>query len=320
MQIKSVADADVAGKRVLVRVDFNVPLEQGAVVDDTRIKAALPTIDLLRERGAAKIILLTHLGRPEGKVVEELRVAPVVARLSELGAGDAELLENLRFDPREEKNDEGFAQELARMGDVFVNEAFPVSHRSSASVVGITKFLPSFAGLQLQKEVEHLSAALTPPPGSVALIAVTKADKIPLVEKLATLYGKVLVGGPVPPEYVPGAANIELPQDGIPELRGLLDIGPQTRAAWMEEVAKAPFVLWNGPLGWYEKGYRESTDGIANTILSGGMKALIGGGDTINALKQFQFDPSRVFLSTGGGAMLEFLVRGTLPGIEALER
>ena len=320
MQVKSVRDADVAGKRVLVRVDFNVPIKDGKVVEDMRIKAAIPTIELLHERGASQITLITHIGRPDGKVVEELRVAPVEARLRELTQVPFVMEENLRFDPGDEANDPEFAKKLASLGDIFVNDAFAVSHRAHASTVGVAELLPSYAGLNMEKEIAHLSGALTPPPGSIALMAVTKRDKIPLIDKLATLYGKVLVGGPVLPDYVPSAANILIPTDGIPELKGLLDIGPNTRTAWVAEVAKAPFVLWNGPLGWYEKGYVESTDAIAKQIISSGIRAVIGGGDTVNALKQFHFDPEKVFISTGGGAMLEFLIQGTLPGIEVLKK
>lgn len=317
--MRSVRDADVGGKKVLLRVDFNVPMQGDQVTDDTRITAAVPTIKLLLERGA-HVILLTHLGRPDGKVVEELRTAPLMAKLSEYVQGDIEMLENLRFDPREEANDPAFAKELASKGDIFVNDAFAVSHRAHASTVGITQFLPSYAGLLMEKEVEHLSHALTPPAGAVAIMAVTKIDKIPLVNKLATLYGKVLVGGPVPADFVPAVPNIEAPTDGIPQREGLLDIGPATREKYIAEVSRAPFILWNGPLGWYEKGYTQSTDAIANKIIETGVQAVIGGGDTIHALEKFSFDPQKVFLSTGGGAMLEFLAQGTLPGIEPLKQ
>jgi phosphoglycerate kinase len=318
MQIRSVRDADVAGKRVLVRIVLNVPLESGVVMDDTRLKAIIPTLDLLRQKGAKEITLMGYVGRPDGKVVEELRVAPIAKRLGELtDMTKIVMLENLRFDPREEANDPIFAKELASHGDLYVNDAFPDDHRAYASTVGVAALLPSYAGLQLQQEIEHLSLALTPPAGSVAVIAVTKPDKITLVEKLARVYDKVLVGGPVA-DYRPAAPNIIVPTDGIPELKGLLDIGPTTRAAYVEAVSKAPFVLWNGPLGWYEKGYIESTDEIAKTIISTRVSAVIGGGDTINALKKYQFDSEKVFLSTGGGAMLEFLAAGTLPGIKPL--
>ena len=319
-EIKSVRDAEVAGKRVLLRVDFNV-LQDGVIIDDLRIRAAVPTIKFLLEAGASKITIITHVGRPEGKLVEDLRVAPIAARLKELVDDPRiELLENLRFDPREEANDEGFAKELASLGDIYVNDAFAVSHRSSASLVAITKLLPSYAGLLMEKEISKLTAALTPPAGSIALMCGAKAEtKIPLIEKLAGVYSKVLVGGSIANEYKPTKANELLPVDGLPQLEGMLDVGPNTVAAWAVEVSNAPFVLWNGPLGFYEKGYTASTDTIAEAIVKGGMQEVIGGGNTVAALSKYTFDENRVYLSTGGGAMLQFLVDGTLPGIEALK-
>lgn len=319
MQVKSVREAVVAGKRVLLRLDLNVPLQNGKVADDTRIKATLPTIRFLLERGA-KIVVLTHLGRPGGVVVEALKVAPVAARLAELVGQEVEVLENLRFNPGEEANDTTFAKELAQKGDLYVGDAFADAHRAHASIVGLPKLLPSYAGFLMEREVAELTGALTPPSGSVAVVAVTKADKIPLIQKLATLYRTVFVGGPVPSDFVPSAPNIQIPVDGIPELKGLLDIGPKTREAWVTEVGAAPFVLWNGPVGWYEKGYQEGTNAIAETIISNGVRAVIGGGDTLSALKGFEFNPAKVFLSTGGGAMLDFLSEGTLPGLEVLKK
>lgn len=322
MNLRSVRDADVAGKRVLVRVDFNVPFDKAQgkphIVDDTRIKAALPTLELLTQKGASHITLVTHMGRPEGKVVESLRVAPIAARLRELGVA-AELLENVRFDPREEANDPALAKELALLADVFVNDAFAAAHRAHSSTVGVAALLPSYAGLLVEEEVRQLSQALTPPPGAVAIIALTKEDKKPLVEKLATLYSEVLVGGPVS-HYAAPTPNVRVPVDGVPELEGLLDIGPTTLATYLESVCRAPFVLWNGPLGWYEKGYTKSTDAIAEAIIANDTAAVIGGGDTVNALKKFSFNKSKVFISTGGGAMLEFLAEGTLPALEVLKR
>lgn len=318
-EIKSIRHAEVGGKRVLLRVDYNVPIENGKVMDDSRMRATLSTVSLLRDRGAAKIILLTHLGRPQGKVVEGLRTAQIFEHLKTLTTTtNLEMFENVRFDPREEANDEAFAKELARLGDVYVNEAFSNSHRAHASMVGVARLLPAYSGLQLEREIENLSQALTPPQGAVALIAATKEDKLLLVKKLAARYAKVFVGGPVPTTYTPPAANVEAPTDGIPQLEGLLDIGPQTRSAWVEEVTKSSFVLWNGPLGWYEKGYRESTDAVAQAIIANDRQAVIGGGDTVAALKKFVFNPEKVFLSTGGGAMLQFLIDGTLPALEAL--
>ena len=366
-QVKSVESANVAGKRILMRVDFNVPLEMHAghavVLADFRIRAVLPTLELLHARGAAKIIILTHLGRPEGKVVDGLRLAPVEARLRELTTVPFEMLENLRFDPREEANDPGFAQELATLGDIFVNEAFPVSHRADVSIVGIPKFLPGYAGLRFEEEVARLSTALTPPSGSVAIIGGAKFEtKEPMLKKLLGTYASVLLGGalgndvikarglpvgaslisstPVPIELA-GDVRIELASDAVLSLEGasrvglvvdtragekIVDVGPATAAAWAAKIAVAPFVLWNGPLGVYEDGFTQGTETIAQALAlrsvsgqSPQFHAVIGGGDTVAALAKFDFDKEKVFLSTGGGAMLEFLVAGTLPGIEALK-
>jgi phosphoglycerate kinase len=358
-EIRSIKDAAVQGKRVIVRVVLNVPLKDGMVTDDRRLRAILPTIALLREKGAAAITLMGYVGRPNGKVVEELRVAPVVARLGELvDMTGITVLENLRFDPREEANDESLARELAAHGDLYVNDAFADSHRAYASTVGITKLLPSYAGLLLEEEVRRVSAALTPPQGAIAIIGGAKFEtKIPLIEKLLSVYTEVLLGGalannvikarglpfgsslvseaPVPPEIAMDERLI-VPSDAIflqvgsnAERSGLvvdirttekvIDIGPVTAKSWADKVSQAPFVLWNGPLGIYEKGYSDGTDAVAAALVQGSAQALVGGGDTAAAIEKQAFDPSRVFVSTGGGAMLQFLADGTLPGIEALK-
>ena len=177
MQIPTVREADVAGKRVLVHVDFDVPLKDGAVVNDFRIKAALPTIQYLREHGAAKIILISKLGRPGGQIVEALRMAPIAAYLATLiDMTGIEVRENLRFDPREEANDESYAKELSSLGDIFVNEAFADSHREHTSIVGIPKFIPSFAGMRFAEEMAHMEAALVPPQKSLAIIGGVKFE------------------------------------------------------------------------------------------------------------------------------------------------
>ncbi len=359
MQIKSLRDADVAGKRVLVRADFNVPLQDGAIRNDLRIRTALPTLELLHQKGAAQIIILAHLGRPEGKVVEGLRLAPVEARLRELTKTPFEIRENLRFDPREESNDPSFVQELATLGDVYVNEAFADSHRVHASIVGVSKLLPSYAGLRFEEEVSQLSAALTPPRGSLAVVGGAKFEtKIPLIRKLLPLYAEVLLGGalandviksrglpfggsllsdaPVPVD-IAQEERLQVPVDAIFTQTGtntersgsvvdirieesVIDIGPVTAKHWAEKLSAAPFVLWNGPMGIYEQGYRDGTDSLAAALSASGVKAVVGGGDTAAAVEKHKFDAERVFVSTGGGAMLQFLVDGTLPGIEALKR
>ncbi|MDE1925266.1 MAG: phosphoglycerate kinase [Patescibacteria group bacterium] len=364
MQVKSVRDAVVEGRRVLLRVDFNVPLDysagQAAVADDSRIRAALPTIQLLLEKKAAKIILLSHLGRPGGKVVESLRVAPVFAHLQTLiDTTIIEMHENLRFNAGEEDNDSAFAQELASLGDVFVNDAFADSHRAHASIVGVPKLLPSYAGLLMEKEIEKSLQALTPQHPAIAIIGGAKFEtKVPLLKKLASLYDTVLIGGalandllktrglpvgsslvsntPVP-EEIAGNDNVLAPTDValmdskthtgrsavVSDTRAaerIVDVGPVTAAAWAARVARAQFVVWNGPLGVYEEGYVDATDALAEALAGSEAHAVVGGGDTLAALSKFTFDTEKIFLSTGGGAMLEFLAEGSLPGIEALKR
>ena len=358
-EVRSVRDAGVSGKRVLVRVDFNVPIKDGKVQSDLRIRAALPTLELLNKDGAAKIILLAHLGRPDGKAVEGLRMAQVEARVRELTAVPFELHENLRFDPREEQNDDAFAKELAGLGDIFINEAFADSHRAHASIVGIPKFLPSLAGLRFEEEVRRLSLALTPPQGALAVIGGVKFEtKVPLIKKLLELYAEVLLGGalandvikarglpfggslvsdtPVP-EEIASNERLLIPEDAIFTETGsnaersgrvvdiraeesIIDIGPATSKRWAEKISKVPFVLWNGPMGIYEQGYRDGTDVLAAELVRSGVPAVVGGGDTAAAVNKFSFDPQKVFVSTGGGGILPVFADGTPPPIEALKQ
>lgn len=349
----------MAGKRVLVRVDFNVPIKDGVVVSDARIRAALPTIKLLLERGATKVILLTHLGRPKNASDESAKIAPVAAHLKTLlDSPLVELRENLRFDPREEANDPAFAHELAALGDMYVNDAFSNSHRAHASMVGVPALLPSYAGITLTSEIEHLSSALLPPPGSIAIIGGAKFEtKIPLIQKLLSLYSEVLLGGalsssvikarglpfgaslisetPVP-EDIAANERLQVPDDAVFKQVGsnaersasvvdirvnesTIDIGSATAKRWAEKISKAPFVLWNGPVGMYEFGYSDGTDTLAAALTAAGIRAVVGGGDTTAAVEKHAFDSQKVFISTGGGAMLQFLVDGTLPAIEALK-
>jgi phosphoglycerate kinase len=357
-EIKSVRDADIQGKRVLLHTDFDVPLLNGKVADDARIRAALPTIALLREKGAKQIIIISKLGRPGGKIVEVLRMAPVAARLGELiDLAGIEVRENLRFDPREEANDDTFAKELSALGDIFVNEAFADSHRAHASIVGIPKYLPSYAGLHFLDEITHLEVALHPPHQSIAIIGGAKFEtKEPLLLKLVSLYDSLVLGGalandvlksrgfpvggstvsamPVPTPLAMDE-RVQLPSDLVvietggdaersclvTDIRAseqAVDIGESTAKNWAEKIRGAQFILWNGPMGVYEKGFTRATDELAEAVATGSCRAIIGGGDTDAALAKFSFDKNRIFISTGGGAMLQFLADGTLPGIEAL--
>ncbi|MDQ5954999.1 MAG: Phosphoglycerate kinase [Patescibacteria group bacterium] len=361
ISLRSVEDASVQDKRVLLRVDFNVPMQDGRITDDTRIKAALPTIKLLLDKGAKKITLLTHLGRPDGKENDKDRVAPLFAHLvPHLGdeASLVEMHENVRFDPREEAGDEGFAKELAALGDIYVNDAFSNSHRAHTSMVALPKLLPSYAGLQLLSEVAHISEALTPPKNSLAIVGGAKFEtKEPLLEKLLEHYGTVLLGGalandmlkvrgtpigrsmvsatPVP-DVMAADERIVIPTDVMVECENnqrrtaytadvrsderIMDIGPNTAEVWASMIHASDFVLWNGPTGVFEKGFTEGTQKLATAIVEAGCRAVLGGGDTAAALASFQFDTGRIFVSTGGGAMLEFLANGgTLPALEVLK-
>jgi len=356
-EIKSVESADVAGKRVVVRVDLDVL--QGDAIQDGRLHAAVPTLRLLKEKGASKITVIGHAGRPHGEVIESFRLAPVEARLRALAPDiEFEVKENLRFDSREEANDPEFAKELAALGDVFVNESFGNAHRAHASTVGITKFLPSYAGLQFAKEVTYIVAARTPPQGSIAVLGGAKFEtKRPLIEKLLATYSEVLLGGalgndvirarglpvgnslvsdePVPVSIASndkistaldavlknvdaGAERTALIVD-TQDNETIVDIGPGTATAWATKVSEAPFILWNGTMGIYEDGFTIGTDAIARAIAERGMRALVGGGDTVAAIGKIKLDPEKVFVSTGGGSMLELLTNGTLPAIEALK-
>jgi len=300
----------------------------------------VPTIELLKKNGAAHITLMTHLGRPNG-VDEALRTAPLMGRLSKVtDTSNIEMLENVRFNPGEEKNDPAFAAELAQHGEIFVNDAFAVCHRAAASVVGVAALLPSYAGLLVQKEVDEISKALTPPEPAVAIIGGAKFEtKIPLLTKLLETYGQVFLGGAlandmlkargvdiknsvasdtaVPAEMV-SDPRILVPSDHIWQDDMIMDIGSDTAQHWSTMLATQQFVLWNGPLGWYEKGFAAGTDAVAAGLLNSPAHAVIGGGNTEEAISKITFDPARVFISTGGGAMLELITEGTLPGLEPL--
>ncbi len=359
LKLKSIRNAEIEGKRVLLRVDFNVPMQHGVITESSRIKAAIPTIEFLKQKGAAHITLVTHLGRPEGKVDESLRTAPLFECLSQLtDTTNMDMLENVRFDAREESNDSVFAKELATHGDVFVNDAFAVCHRAAASTVGVTSFLPSFAGLLVIQEVEQLTLALVPPKNAIAIIGGAKFEtKQPLLEVLLKAYPKILLGGalandllkargmpvgsslvsemavPLPlaeDERVCMPDDVRVESDGISrdaqtaDVRAderIVDIGPRAEKHWSELIAASEFILWNGPMGIYEKGFVVGTDALAEALVTSNSRAVIGGGDTAAALSKFDFDQSRIFVSTGGGAMLEFIANdGTLPALEVLKK
>jgi len=389
---KTVKDIDVRGKRVLVRVDFNVPLKDGQVEDDSRIKAALPTINYLRTQDA-KIILASHLGRPKG-VEAKFRLQPVAARLSallgikvktvaktvtsevekavaELKPSEVLLLENLRFNPGEAANDPEFAQKLASLADVYVNDAFGAAHRSHASTVGVTKYLPAVAGLLLEKEVSVLNKLIEAPnrPFVACLGGNKVSDKIGVFRQFLKTVNAILTGGGmcftflkakglevgrslveenqinfalnimeeakkqnvslylpvdvvVAPEISPNAAYKVVPVASIPKDWLGLDIGPETVQIYQQVLESAKTAFWNGPMGVFEieqfaAGTKAIAEGLADATRHGCL-TIVGGGDSLAALKKFNLEDKVSFASTGGGASLKMLEGTPLPGVEAL--
>ena len=397
----SVRDIDVAGKRVLVRVDFNVPVEErdGKVVitDDTRIRESLPTIAYLREKGA-KVILMAHFGRPKGKRVEKYSLRPVADHLhalinhpvifshdtigevpekivAHMHDGDVALLENVRFHAEEEANDPAFAQALAKLGDVFVNDAFGAAHRAHASTEGVAKHLPqAAAGFLMEKELTYLHDELQSPerPFVVILGGAKVSDKIPVIDRLLDKADTILIGGAMAytfalaqgrkignslsePDKVDMAkaalakakakgvkfllpvdtfvvehfdfkaktvtpGHYIAPGEDIPDGWEGVDIGPESVKLFNAEIAGARTVLWNGPMGVFEVAEcAKGTFAVAEAIAANrGCKSIIGGGDSVTAVKQAGVADKVTFISTGGGASLELLEGKALPGIAAL--
>jgi phosphoglycerate kinase len=343
---RSVRQAEVSGKRVLVRVDFNVPLENGEVADDTRIRAALPTLELLLERGASEAVLASHLGRPKGED-PSLSVEPVRRRLRELlDDTRLRLLENLRFNPGETANDVGFARDLADDCDLYVNDAFGAAHRAHASTEAVAHLLPAYAGLLLERELEELGGLLENPARPfVAVLGGAKVeDKIGVVESLAARADTLLVGGKmaeelrqrvdenrnhsqiVVPDDVVAASAFEadaeakvVSAEGVPDGWLGLDIGPQTRAAFAERIADARTVFWNGPMGVFEwPRFAEGTKAVAEAVAAAEAHTVVGGGDSVRAVEELGVADRIDWISTGGGAALELLEGKELPGVAAI--
>jgi phosphoglycerate kinase len=354
---------DVTGRRVLVRTDFNVPLEERAgshfVVDDFRIRAALPTISWLMERGA-QVVCASHLGRPKGQPVDRYSMDPVRNRLAELAPG-VELLENLRFSPGEEANDDAFVATLLEGIDFYVNDAFGASHRAHASIVGPPKSLPSAMGRLLQQEVEVLTGLRDKPKRPfVAVLGGAKiSDKLGVVEALLAVVDQLVIGGAMcftffaaqgkpigdslfEPDMVDtcrriletAGDKIVLPDDMVgvdaagefatfgtrlPEGSKGFDIGPGSAAAFSDVVMDARMVFWNGPMGMFEdERFAGGTRTVAEAMAETKAFTVVGGGDSAAALAQFRLDDEVDHVSTGGGASLELLELGDLPGLAAL--
>ncbi len=343
---RSVRQAEVSDKRVLVRVDFNVPLEKGEVADDTRIRASLPTLNLLLERSAGELRLASHLGRPQGPD-PACSMEPVRRRLRELIDDDRILLlENTRFHRGETKNDPGFAQELVDGCEVYVNDAFGAAHRAHASTVGVAQILPAYAGLLLERELEELGGLLENPPRPfVAALGGAKVeDKIGVVESLAARADTLLVGGKMAEELhetvgenknhsqlvlpvdVVAASAFDadaeakvVPVDGVPDGWLGLDIGPETRENFAERIAGAKTVFWNGPMGVFEwPRFAEGTKAVAEAVAAAEAHTVVGGGDSVRAVEELGVAERIDWISTGGGAALELLEGKELPGVVAI--
>jgi phosphoglycerate kinase len=340
---RSVRDADVAGKRVLVRADLNVPLEDGRVADDTRIHAALPTLELLVEREAAEVAVCSHLGRPKGPD-PALSMRPVTDRLRELVPDErVVVLENTRFDPRETANDPSFARELAEGRDLFVQDAFGSVHRAHASTVGVAEILPAYAGLLLERELEALGKLLGEVERPYVIVSggAKVEDKLGVLRNLGGRADEVLIGGKMAEEvraenplefevvlpvdvvaaseFAEDAETQVVPYDGLPEGWLGLDIGPETRALFAERIAGARTVFWNGPMGVFEwPPFAEGTKAVAEAVASVDGFTVVGGADSVRALRELGLDEEVSWVSTGGGAALELLEGKELPGVAVI--
>lgn len=345
--MKSVKDFNVKDKRILVRCDFNVPLNSdGSIADDFKIKQTLPTIQYLIA-SQAKVILMTHLGDPEGSVVESLNLNVVKEALEHLlgvsikkaadcigqetkalalslGAGEILLLENVRFHKEEKENNAEFAKELSELGEIFINNAFAECHREYASIVGIPQYLPHGAGLLLEKEIENLSQILESPKKPIVAIigGVKVTTKTSFLRKISEVADWVLVSGLIQAELI--KQNVQFEHQGkiIGPADNLqaFDISDATLKLFEEKISLAKTIIWNGPFGKIEEEqFRKGTLGIANAIIKSKALSMVGGGETVEFLNQEKLTSQFNHVSTGGGAMLDFLSGEPMPGIKALE-
>ncbi|MBX4210589.1 phosphoglycerate kinase [Candidatus Parcubacteria bacterium] len=370
MALVHIKDApDLHGKRVFLRIDLNVPIVNGVISDDYRIRRSLPTITLLREAGA-KIILASHIESKETNSLKEvsnylLDLIPHTfihdypdetsrAIVNGLEEGGVVLLENLRQYDGEKNNDEQFAKDLASMADIYINEAFPVSHREHASIVGVPKFLPGYCGFVFFDEVRNLSRAFEPKKPFLFILGGAKFEtKLPLMIKFYPQADRLFIGGAlandllrakgvsvgkslvsegnidfspflesdkmlIPSDVIVDGGEVKSVEDiGADDV--IVDAGPDTVRDLSLLIKEVKFIVWNGPLGNYEKGYSKATEDLALAIAQSGVDSIVGGGDTLAAIKKLGIETDFGFVSTGGGAMLDFLANETLPGIIALE-
>jgi phosphoglycerate kinase len=343
---RSVESAEVEGKRVLVRADLNVPLSDGAVADDTRIRAAVPTLQLLLDRGAAAVTVCSHLGRPKSdEDREKYSLAPVEQRLRELVPDERlHVLENTRFNAGETKNDEGYARKLAEAQDLYVNDAFGSAHRAHSSTEAVAHLLPAYAGLLLLAELDHLGRLLGDVERPFVLISggAKVEDKLGVLRNLGGRADTVLIGGKMAEELRDGSPlgfPVELPSDVVgaaefaadaesrvcsydelPDGWLGLDIGPETRARFAEKLASARTIFWNGPMGVFEwPRFAEGTKAVAEAVAANvDAFSVVGGADSVRALNELGLADRVSWVSTGGGASLELLEGRELPGVAAI--
>ena len=320
ISLPKITDTDVSGKRVIVRGDLDITELN---TEDLRLKSLIPTIKYLLDNNA-HVILIGHMGRPDGKIDEKYSLMPLVPVLEKMiGTKDGwSLKENLRFDSREESNDEGYAKELAELGDIYVNEAFSVCHREHASIVGIPKFLPSYAGLNLTNEIENLSKVFEPERPLLILISGVKKDKVEMITPLSELADKVLVGGRLP-DFLGDNTESVRTQNGKIIVGNLTmdkeDITLNTIQKFKEEILKAKTIVLAGVLGKYEdEGHSQGTKEVFSAVANSNAFKIVGGGDSLTAINRYNLSEKFDWVSVGGGAMIEFLTKKTLPGIEVL--
>jgi len=365
---------NLKGKKIILRADFNVPFSNGKILDDFRIKKAIPTILYLQKK-EAKVIIISHFGNdgsasllPVSNVVKKYIKnfkfinQPIFSdetenEINTMKSGEVVLLENLRTETGEKKNSPSFARALSRYGDIYVNEAFPESHREYASIVGITKYLPGYAGFQFVLEIENLSKVFNAPHPFLLIVGGAKFEtKIPLIKKFLRSADNIFIGGALANDFfrnkglevglsLVGDTNYQIPIiqknknlilptdlivtknnknrivkiDEVMPDETIVDVGPATVTLLKDIINKAGFILWNGPLGKYESGFGGSTEEVLKIISKSKALNVIGGGDTVALVSKLKIEEKLNFVSTGGGATLDFLSKGTLPGIRVLK-
>lgn len=365
---------NLLNKKIIIRLDLNVPIKDNEIIDDFRIKKVIPTLQFLQKKGA-KTIIISHLGEDGSlsmsivakrmkKYLKEVEYIdyPILSdeaekKINEMKKGDIVMLRNLRSEEGEKKNSPSFARGLSRYGEIYINDAFSVSHREHASVVGIAKHLPSYAGLQLEVEVENLSKAFDPKHPFLFILGGAKFDtKIPLIRRFLRKADNIFIGGAIANDFLKAkgyeigvslcgnpnpdiksflkSKNLILPKDVLVKRKNkninvkieevlsedcILDIGKETVEELQNIVLKSKFILWNGPLGKYENGFGGSTEEILKTITKSRAVSMVGGGDTTAIISKLKIENKISFVSTGGGATLDFLAKGTLPGIRVLK-